>query len=60
MVVAATDGADALRAAARLLAACEARRWTIVKIEPFPWADEVVRGSANDAPAPRRDAKRKL
>jgi|LNFM01.1.fsa_nt_gb hypothetical protein len=59
MSIAAMDGVDALRAAAKLLAACEAHGWTIAKIEPFPWADEVIGASANDGPAPRRVALRR-
>lgn len=43
-----SDGPAALRAAARALAACEARGWTIAKIEPFPWANELRTASAND------------
>lgn len=51
-----SDGPSALRAAARALAACEARGWTIAKIEAFPWANELRWASANDDGA-RRDER---
>ncbi len=53
------DGPAALHAAARALAVCESRRWTIAKIEPFPWADEFARASANDAPTREQSSARR-
>jgi hypothetical protein len=53
-----TDGPAALHAAARALAVCEARRWAIARIEPFPWANELARASANDGAAPVERATR--
>ncbi|MFO0560566.1 MAG: hypothetical protein U0269_21300 [Polyangiales bacterium] len=51
-----SDGPSALRAAARALAACEAKGWTIARIEAFPWANELRGASANDDGA-RRDER---
>lgn len=53
------DGPAALQSAARALAACEARGWTMAKIEAFPWADELGSASANDgARGVRKGARR--
>jgi hypothetical protein len=51
-----SDGPSALRAAARALAACEAKGWTVARIEAFPWANELRGVSANDDGA-RRDER---
>lgn len=50
---------EALRVAAALLAQCEARGWSITRIEPFPWAEEVLRAAANDDARDARDEGRR-